>query len=558
MFSKFVVIICVIFINSCRSEQSATYTAAVVEINPVSDGNTSKSVAKLTKQAIDIIESSVLDGVDIVVLPEVLFNRQNTAVLLPNTNLSYCDDPTVDEVLRSVSCAVRKAKKYVVIDLYVKVKCSMDDQSFCAYESDSTNLYNMAIVFDRNGDVVTKYRKYHLFGEYGAQQTQTPDMTTFKTDFNVTFGVCVCFDLFFDEPAINLVDQGVKHFVYPTKWYSEIPYLTAVQYQQSWAYANNVNLLAANVNAPSIKCSGSGIYGGRSGALQVIVSESPATQILIAKIPIDPLPAEHYSSKIDKATEGNRLSRSFLQLETDSDEINFGNFVENSLNFSNSNIQPGDVPFEMNLKQENLIEFTVTFLNFSESLKQSGTVCNKAICCDYNIEVSDNGELDGKSSYSYAISVFSGHRYHNPIKNLLTGQEMCSLIACTEMNTKSSCGIRTSPSQVHNRYNFIKLLLKTVLPVTRMKVMPNTLTADLLPLKVTEFEYKISELKEHYAVELNLNVPKSNLLTFAIFSRDYDKDMITNGAESGKSFIIITFCVFSSIIWMRYSHYVNH
>ena len=58
------------------------------------------------------------------------------------------------------------------------------------------------------------------------QQTQTPDMTTFKTDFNVTFGVCICFDLLFDEPVINLVDQGVKHFVYPTMWFSEIPYLT--------------------------------------------------------------------------------------------------------------------------------------------------------------------------------------------------------------------------------------------------------------------------------------------------------------------------------------------
>ncbi|XP_055305811.1 vanin-like protein 1 [Sitodiplosis mosellana] len=523
MFSKFLVVICLIFINGCRSEESATYTAAVVEVNPLSEGNTTKSVNEVTKQAIDIIESIELDGVDIVVLPEVIFNRQNTAVLLPNTNLSYCDDPAVDEVLRSISCAVRKAKKYVVIDLYVKVKCSMDDQSFCAYESDSTNLYNMAIVFDRNGDVVAKYRKYHLFNEDGVQQTKTPDLTTFRTDFNVTFGVCICFDLMFDEPAINLVDQGVKHFVYPTMWFSEIPYLTAVQYQQSWAYANNVNLLAANVNAPSIKCSGSGIYGGRSGALQVIVSESPATKILVAKIPIDP-------------AEGNRLeAQSNSNPNTDSNESS-----------------------EMILFQDDITEYTVTFLDFSRSLGQSGSVCNKAICCDYNIEVSDNGGLEGKSSYSYAISVFSGHRRYNGINNLLTGQEVCSLIACTEMNTKSSCGIRTSPSQVHNRYNFTKLSLKTVLPVTYMKAMPNTLTADLLPLNVKEFEYKISKIKEHYVVELHLNVPKSNLLTFAIFSRDYDKDVITNGTESSKMTTMITFCVFSSIIWMRCSHYVNH
>ncbi|XP_055307902.1 vanin-like protein 1, partial [Sitodiplosis mosellana] len=327
--------------------------------------------------------------------------------------------------------------------------------------------------FDRNGDVVAKYRKYHLFGEDGVQQTQTPDLTTFRTDFNVTFGVCVCFDLMFDKPANSLVDQGVKHFVYPTMWFSEIPYLTAAQYQQSWAYANNVNLLAANINEPSMMYSGSGIYSGRSGALQVIVSESPATKILIAKIPIDPLPTEHYPSRKYKATKGN--------------------CIENKLkiNSNESSFQPKKYPFEMKLYQDNLTEYTVTFLDFSKNLKQSGKVCNKAICCDYNIEVSDNGELDGKSSYSYAISVFSGYRHYNGIKNVVSGQEVCSLIACPEMNMKKSCGTRISPSRVHNRYNFTKLSLKTVLPVTRMKVMPNTLTTDLLSLNPNEFDFKM-------------------------------------------------------------------
>lgn len=73
---------------------------------------------------------------------------------------------------------------------------------------------------------VSRYRKYHLFGEHGVQQTQKPDLITFKTDFNVTFGVCICFDLMFAEPVLKLVNQGVRHFVYPTKWFSEIPYLT--------------------------------------------------------------------------------------------------------------------------------------------------------------------------------------------------------------------------------------------------------------------------------------------------------------------------------------------
>lgn len=128
----------------------------MVEVNPLSEGNTTESVIEVTLQAINILESSELDGVDIVVLPEVIFNRQNTAALLPNTTLTYCDDSAVDEVLRSLSCAARKVKKYVVTDLYVKVKCTQDDQEFCSNETDATNLYNMAIVFDRNGDVVAR------------------------------------------------------------------------------------------------------------------------------------------------------------------------------------------------------------------------------------------------------------------------------------------------------------------------------------------------------------------------------------------------------------------
>lgn len=73
---------------------------------------------------------------------------------------------------------------------------------------------------------IQRYRKYNLFNEGGAQHTHKPDFTTFKTDFNVTFGVGICFDIMFAEPMIRLVKLGVKHFVFPTMWFSEIPYLS--------------------------------------------------------------------------------------------------------------------------------------------------------------------------------------------------------------------------------------------------------------------------------------------------------------------------------------------
>lgn len=168
-----------------------------------------------------------------------------------------------------------------------------------------------------------------------------------------------------------------------------------------------MNLLAANVNAPSIKCSGSGIYGGQSGALQVFVSESPATKILIAKIPIDPLQTEHNSPKTDKVAEEKSVkTRSLSNTENDSNEKEsiegnsnesvFGNPIGKFLNFFRSNIKIEDLPYQINLSQDDLSEYTVKFLDFSENLRQSGSVCNKAICCNYNVEVDDFGMIGGK------------------------------------------------------------------------------------------------------------------------------------------------------------------
>lgn len=122
----------------------------------MSDGSTDESVIEVTKQVTDIFESNEFHGVDIVVLPEAIFNRQETAISIPTTDITYCDDKRVHFVLRNISCAARNAKKYVVIDFYAKVDCTQDDQEFCSNQTDSTNLYNMAIVFDRHGDVVAK------------------------------------------------------------------------------------------------------------------------------------------------------------------------------------------------------------------------------------------------------------------------------------------------------------------------------------------------------------------------------------------------------------------
>lgn len=127
----------------------------MVELNPPDGiGIDFTSVATVKNQVVKIIES-LEDDVDIVVLPELAFNRISTAILLPNSTV-FCDDPNAHFLFRDISCAARSASKYVVIDVLTKVYCAVDDQPNCANRDDHTNLYNMAIVFDRKGAIIAK------------------------------------------------------------------------------------------------------------------------------------------------------------------------------------------------------------------------------------------------------------------------------------------------------------------------------------------------------------------------------------------------------------------
>lgn len=117
------------------------------------------------------------------------------------------------------------------------------------HESSGSKIFNTNAVFDRNGQVIAKYRKYNLFLEPNVKSTQEPDLSTFTTDFGVTFGQFTCFDLLFPTPALNLTrNLNVTDIIFPAHWYSELPFLTSTESQAAWAYSNDVNLLASGFN----------------------------------------------------------------------------------------------------------------------------------------------------------------------------------------------------------------------------------------------------------------------------------------------------------------------
>lgn len=74
-----------------------------------------------------------------------------------------------------------------------------------------------------NGSINFRYRKYNPYNEDIAV-TEEPEIVTFRTDFNVTFGVMVCFDLMLDIPGNVLVQSGIRNFVFSTMWHNQLPY----------------------------------------------------------------------------------------------------------------------------------------------------------------------------------------------------------------------------------------------------------------------------------------------------------------------------------------------
>lgn len=145
-----------------------------------------------------------------------------------------------------------------------------------------------------------------------------------------------------------------------------ISILLAVQVQQSWAYTNKVNLLAANANRPTAGASGSGIYNGKAGIMSTFVSEVPITKVLKAKL-----------KKNSDLMENDMLDQAEHITSVD-ENVHSVHFGANKKNY-------------LNLWKEDLTEYSIQFLDFTKNTTQIGEVCNSGICCKYIVEVSDNG-----------------------------------------------------------------------------------------------------------------------------------------------------------------------
>lgn len=220
-----------------QSSSQSSYHAGVVEFLRALNTNLT-DIEKLEINLagyFKILESAPAQNLDIIVFPESSLNSMSSAALIPEPEdkISPCDNSKYAEeiLIKDLSCAAKAAKKYVVINLTEKVECpdkqmiASDDKRACR---NGLSFYNVNVVFDRNGVVIARYRKFNLFGEE-VDKPKLPEAVTFETDFGVTFGTFICFDLMFRKPALDMArSKNITDFIFPTMWFSELPFLTGI------------------------------------------------------------------------------------------------------------------------------------------------------------------------------------------------------------------------------------------------------------------------------------------------------------------------------------------
>lgn len=433
--------------------------------------------------------------IDIIVFPEMTFNWIETAAEIPepSENVAPCDSDkyAAENVAKTISCLAKQYGWYVVVNMVTKAKCpdaemvANGDPRDCKKREDGFSYYNTNVVFDREGVVISRYRKFNLFGE-PVDKPFKPQMATFTTDFGVKFGHFICFDLMFRYPAVELIrSHNVTDVIFPTMWFSEAPFLISVQAQLNWAYSYNVNFLAAGANFPAIGSSGTGIYGGNKGAYVMNIRGDNSSKVFVATV--------H-----KKIAENEAIT------------------IEHNV-FKNSKEQMKT----LYLKRDQLDVYDMKFLNDSDGTHSNEMkICHGATCCNIKVNYTIQDSAT-KKHYQYVMAFNHGQRTFDGFAN--GGVVVCTILACKN-NTKAGCGVRDE--SLENIHQWTDVLIDGKFPTKdgQFIYMPTSLDTSIVPLQPEQFEYTVTHNDNEDEIAIKLKDNAKDLLAFGIYGRDFNLD----------------------------------
>ena len=159
---------------------------------------------KNLKKANSMINNAVGENVDFIVLPEMF--------ICPYSNekfIEYAEEEKESSTLLKISQLACKNNVYILAGSIP--------------EKDGSKLFNTSYLFDKNGEIIAKHRKMHLFDidVKGKITFMESDVLTAGDDFTVTdtefgkVGIGICYDIRFPELARIMAQQGALILFYP-------------------------------------------------------------------------------------------------------------------------------------------------------------------------------------------------------------------------------------------------------------------------------------------------------------------------------------------------------
>ncbi len=116
--------------------------------------------------------------------------------------------------------------------------------SGCYYEADGDLVFNTAVLLDRRGHYVGRYRKIHPYWpEEPDGVSPGDDLPVFQTDFG-SVGIMICYDSWFVEPARALALKGAELLLFPNAGYE-------TKIMPARAIDNRLYVAIASLNSPA-------------------------------------------------------------------------------------------------------------------------------------------------------------------------------------------------------------------------------------------------------------------------------------------------------------------
>lgn len=156
------------------------------------------------KKASLMIAQSLKENADFIVLPE-MFN-------CPYSNdkfVEYAEKEKTSKTLMEISKLACENEVYILAGSIP--------------EKENDRLYNTSYLFDKNGDIIAKHRKMHLFDidVKGKITFKESDVLTAGNDFTIAdtefgkIGIGICYDIRFPELARIMTQKGAQILFYP-------------------------------------------------------------------------------------------------------------------------------------------------------------------------------------------------------------------------------------------------------------------------------------------------------------------------------------------------------